>query len=139
MTALFDFLKKKEVKKQVPKVEKKESVKVPKVEKKEPVKAPIKKKDLREVYKILKEPHVSEKATQLADTGKYVFKVFSRTNKVQIAKAVANLYGVEVDNVNIINIKPKTRVLRGKEGFKSGHKKAVVTLKPGHKIEIMPH
>lgn len=130
---IFDFLnRKKPVKKEVKK-------QVPKVSKKEPVKAPVKKKDLREIYKILKEPHVSEKATQLADTGKYVFKVFPRANKVQVAKAVANLYGVEVDKVNIINIKPKTRILRGKKGLKSGHRKAIVTLKPGNKIEIMPH
>jgi len=133
MTALFDFLKKKKpVKKEV----KKPSVKK-EAPKKESVKASIKKKG--EVYKILKEPHISEKATQLSDNGKYVFKVFPGANKVQVAKAVADLYNVKVANVKIINIKSKKRILRGLEGSKSGHKKAIVTLAPGNKIEIMPH
>lgn len=96
-------------------------------------------KDLREVYKILKEPHISEKATQLSDQGKYTFKVYARANKKEIEKAINNLYGAKVKDINIINIKPKKRILRGIKGRKTGYKKAVVTLKQGEKIEILPH
>ncbi len=107
--------------------------------KKPPVKRPpVKKKDLREIYKILKEPHISEKATVLTDQNKYVFKIMPRANKVETKKAVENLYGVRVKDVNIINVHRKRKVLRGVEGFKTGYKKAIVTLKEGEKIEIVP-
>lgn len=92
-----------------------------------------------ETYKTLKEPRISEKATYLSDQGKYTFKVFPQANKIQIKKAVTNLYGVKVKNVKIISIKPKKRMLRGTEGTKSGYKKAIVTLERGEKIEILPH
>lgn len=119
---------KKPDKKAVPEPKKVEVVKRP----------PVKKKDLREVYKILKEPHISEKATVLTDQNKYVFKIMPRANKVETKKAVENLYGVRVKNVNIINVHRKRRVLRGVEGFKTGYKKAIVTLEEGEKIEIVP-
>lgn len=120
------------------KVVKKEEIKKPPV-KKPPVKRPaVKKKDLREIYKILKEPHISEKATVLTDQNKYVFKIMPRANKVETKKAVENLYGVRVKDVNIINVHRKRKVLRGVEGFKTGYKKAIVTLKEGEKIEIAP-
>ena len=98
-----------------------------------------KKKDLRKIYKILKEPHISEKSTQLSDRRKYTFKVYKQANKNEIKKAIGNLYKVKVEGVSIINIKPKKRVLRGTEGRKSGYKKAIVTLAKGEKIEILPH
>lgn len=100
--------------------------------------APMKRKEGL-AYRLLKEPHISEKATKLSEDGKYVFKIYSQTNKSEIKKAIANLYGVAVKDVNIINIKTKKRLLRGKEGKKHGYKKAIVTLEKGHKIEILPH
>lgn len=117
--------KKPEIKKEVPKVE--------------PVKKITPKKKAGEIYRILKEPHISEKATYLSDQGKYTFKVFPQANKIQIKRAITNLYGVRVKDVRIINIKPKKRILRGIEGTKGGHKKAIITLEQGEKIEILPH
>ena len=110
----------------------------PKSEKVLAGKPPIKTKT-GETYRILKEPHISEKATKLSDERKYTFKVFFQANKNQIKKAISNLYGVRVKHVKIINIKPKKRTLRGIEGTKIGYKKAIVTLEQGEKIEIMPH
>lgn len=104
-----------------------------------PVKPVSKRKDLKEIYKILREPHISEKATYLSDQNKYVFKVFKATNKIQIKNAVANLYGVMVRDVRIINEKSKSRKVRNISGRKPGYKKAIVTLEKGHKIEILPH
>lgn len=135
------FKKLKSLFKKPKKVEKpKKKVKVVKPEiKKPPVKRPpVKKKVLRDAYKILKEPHISEKATILTDENQYVFKVYPRANKVEAKKAVENIYGVRVKDVNIINVHRKRRVLRGIEGFKPGYKKAVVTLEKGEKIEIIP-
>jgi len=88
---------------------------------------------------LLKEPHVSEKATFLSENGKYVFKVYKNANKSEIKKAISNLYGVAVKEINIINVKTKTRILKGRKGEKSGYKKAIITLEKGHKIEILPH
>jgi len=107
--------------------------------KKPPVKRPpVKKKALGDAYKVLKEPHISEKATVLADQNKYIFKIYSQANKIETKKAIENLYGVRVKDVNIINVHRKKRILRGIEGFKSGYKKAIVTLEKGEKIEIIP-
>ena len=96
-------------------------------------------KRVKETYKILREPCISEKATQLSDQNKYTFKVYPNANKTQIAKAIASLYGVKVKSVNVINIKPKKRILRGVEGAKTGYKKAIITLEKGEQIEILPH
>lgn len=102
-----------------------------------PVKVPKKTANL--AWKFLKEPHVTEKATDLEKANKYVFKVSKKANKPEIKKAVEGLYGVNVVNVKIINIpKKKRRVRRRTEGFKRGYKKAIIRLKEGDKIEIMP-
>lgn len=103
------------------------------------IKKALPKKKAGEVYRILKEPHISEKSTDLFDQGKYTFRVFPWANKVEIKKAIGDLYGVRVKNVQIINIKPKSRILKGLEGKKRGYKKAIITLEAGEKIEILPH
>ena len=82
-------------------------------------------------------PLITEKAAILAEKNTYVFEVARNTNKIEIAKAIASLYGVTPVRVNIINL-PNTRVfVRGKNGVKSGVRKALVTLKKGDKIEIL--
>ena len=82
-------------------------------------------------------PHITEKAAILAEKGTFVFEVARDTNKVEIAKAVEALYGVTPVRVNIVNL-PNTRVfVRGKNGVKSGIRKALVTLKKGDKIELI--
>lgn len=89
--------------------------------------------------KVLKEPHITEKATNLAEKNQYTFKVFPDSNKKEIKKAVEDLYEVDVTKVRIINVPPKKRRLGRIEGFRSGFKKAIVTIKEGQKIEVMPH
>lgn len=86
---------------------------------------------------VLIRPHVTEKAALLAEKNTYVFKVSENTNKIEIAKAIRALYGVNPIRVNIINL-PKTNVLvRGKMGVKSGVRKALVTLAKTDKIELI--
>jgi len=149
--AIFNFLKKKKPtpkkkveKKAVKRIEKKTVKEVaPKIEPTMPTGRQVKKvsskRDESTISKLLKEPHISEKATDLSENGKYVFKVYKNANKSEIKKAISGLYGVAVKEVNIINVKTKTRVLRGRKGEKPGYKKAIVTLEKGHKIEILPH
>ena len=90
-------------------------------------------------WRSLKSPHITEKATALSSQNQYVFKVEKKSNKTEIKKAIEEVYGVGVLNVNIINIPRKKRRLGRIEGFKPGYKKAIVKLKEGEKIEIMPH
>ncbi len=138
---LFDFSKKRKKarkkeaeKKEVKKTEeKKEITKPSKVE----IPKLKKRKETPQLYRILKSPHISEKATDLAEKGKYVFKVFPGANKTEIKKAVENLYGVDVLAVNIIKIPPKKRRLGRISGFKKGYKKAIIKIKKGQKIEIL--
>ena len=87
-------------------------------------------------YSIVKEPHISEKGTNLAQDNKYVFKVYSNANKPEIKKSVEGIYGVDVLSVNIIKIPKKKRRLGRTEGFRKGYLKAVVKIKEGQKIEI---
>jgi large subunit ribosomal protein L23 len=92
----------------------------------------------KEMSEILHSPHVTEKATILSEKNKYVFKVASETNKIEIRKAVEGIYGVDVESVRIINVLGKMRK-RGKQtGWKKGYKKAIVEIRKDQKIEILP-
>lgn len=87
-------------------------------------------------FGLLKSPHVTEKSSIMQADGKYVFKVADSANKPEIKKSIESTYKVKVTGVNIIKEHGK-RVRLGKhEGWSSGSKKAVVTLKKGDKIEI---
>lgn len=90
-------------------------------------------------YRVLKEPIVSEKGTRLAEEGKYLFKVFSNANKIEIKRAIEDVYKVGVEDIHIVNIPRKKKRLGRQEGWKKGYKKAIVSLKKGEKIETMPH
>lgn len=84
-------------------------------------------------------PLITEKATDLGHAGQYVFLVKPRATKPEIKKAVRETYKVDVENVHVINVKPKQRRLGASAGVKSGYKKAIVTLKKGQKLDILPH
>ena len=94
-------------------------------------------KDINQIaYKILIEPWITEEASRVAEMGKYIFKVDPRATKGQIGKAVEEVYGVKVEAVNTIKIPRKKRTRGAKIGWKSGYKKAVVTVKEGDKIDL---
>lgn len=83
---------------------------------------------------------MSEKAYAMASTGTYIFVVPKETNKVEIAKAVAMQFDVEVVSVNTVNQKGKAiRFYRkGKfdNGTRSDMKKAYVRLAEGNSIPV---
>lgn len=86
---------------------------------------------------ILLKPHVSEKAAVLAEQSVYVFDVALNANKVEIAKAVRAIYGVEVVSVRTQRGIGKV-VSRGKiAGRRSSWKKALVELKKGQKLTLV--
>ncbi len=89
-------------------------------------------------YQIIKRPVVTEKANQLAtEQNTYVFEVDRRANKIEIKKAIEEIYGVHVEDVRVVNVKPK----RGRWGRKtvvrkSAWKKAYVKVREGETIQI---
>ncbi len=87
---------------------------------------------------VLRFPHISEKATKLAKENQYVFNVYKQANKTEIKKAIEGLYGVDVLSVKVINIPKRRRRLGRITGWKKGYKKAIVKIKKGQKIEIIP-
>lgn len=88
-------------------------------------------------YEIILKPVVSEKTTIGQSEGKYTFKVATNANKIEIKKAIKELFNVTVTKVNILNMKPKKRRMGRYEGYKTAWKKAIVTLKQGDSISIM--
>ena len=87
---------------------------------------------------VLKSPQITEKATNLAGDNQYLFKVFPRATKQEIKKAVEGVYGVGVSRVRTVKVPKKQRRLGRSVGWRKAYKKAIVTLKEGQKIEILP-
>lgn len=85
---------------------------------------------------ILMNPVISENAMNQQVMNKYVFEVSKRSNKTEIAKAIEARYGVTVEQVNVVLMKPKARNFRANAGMMKGRKKAIVTVKQGDKIEL---
>lgn len=85
---------------------------------------------------IILKPVISEKTTEMAGMNKYVFRVSTNANKLTVAHAVKELFGVKPEKINIMMVRGKYRKLRFKYGKRSAWKKAIVTLKPGEKIEL---
>ncbi len=148
--ALFDFLKrKKEIekakeKKPAKKVEKVSVVKPAekKVEKPAPDKSASrnltgKTKSHAFSFEAIKQPHISEKASYLAEKNQYIFEISPDYNKKEIKKAIEGIYGVDVLSVNMIKIPAKKRRLGKTMGFRKQSAKAVVKIKEGQKIEIL--
>lgn len=88
------------------------------------------------VYDVIKRPLLTEKSNSLEALGKYVFVVDPDSNKVQIKRAIKQIFNVEVKQVNIINIHGKTKIFKGKKGKRSSFKKAIITTKYMKKIEF---
>ncbi len=85
---------------------------------------------------VLLAPVVSEKSYGQIEQRKYTFKVHKDAHKTQVRQAVEELFGVEVERVNILKVqaKPKRRGLT--RGTRPGWKKAIVQLREGDRIEI---
>ena len=85
---------------------------------------------------ILIRPLITEKTTALMETGKYVFMVAPTANKVEIAKAVAEIFKVKVESVNTVNVMGKVKRMGRNLGKRSDYKKAIVKLAAGEIIEF---
>ena len=90
------------------------------------------------LMQVLLAPQISEKATYIAD--KYeqvVFHVASDATKPEIKAAVELLFKVEVEGVQVANVKGKVKRFKGATGRRKGWKKAYVSLKPGQEINFV--
>lgn len=77
----------------------------------------------------------TEKALTGQQLNQYVFRINSGDNKIAISGEIKKKYGVKPVSVNIINTPKKSRKIGKTQGFRSGYKKAIITLAPGQTIE----
>ncbi len=88
------------------------------------------------MYRIIRNPVITEKATTLSEHGQYVFRVALEASKPEIKAAVEGLFGVEVLAVNTLVQKGKTKRFKGRRGRRSDIKKAFVKLAAGQQIDF---
>ncbi len=87
-------------------------------------------------YQVIIRPLITEKATILANEGKYAFEVDRRANKPQIRDAVATAFSVHVRDVHTINVRGKGRRTGRRYTRTRAWKKAIVTLAEGDTIQL---
>ena len=86
---------------------------------------------------IIKAPIITEKSSGLVqDKNTITFSVATNANKIQIKQAVEKIFGVKVESVNTINVKPKKKRVGRYTGKTNKVKKAIVKLKEGSSIEL---
>ena len=90
-----------------------------------------------DVYKVIKEPHITEKGSLQKEMSNQIsFKADRRANKIEIRQAVETLFNVKVLSVRAMNMKGKKRRLGRTTGKKPDWKKVIVKLAPGENIEF---
>lgn len=85
---------------------------------------------------IILKPIITEDSMERLPDGKYTFQVAKDANKVEIAKAIEELFDVKVAKVNTISVKGKQKRMGRYAGFRPDWKKAIVTLKGEKTIEF---
>ena len=90
------------------------------------------------LMQVLLAPQISEKATYVADKHEQViFRVATDATKPEIKAAVELLFKVDVESVQVANVKGKVKRFKGATGRRKGWKKAYVSLKPGQEINFV--
>ena len=90
-----------------------------------------------EIHKVLMRPTITEKSTILQESGKYTFRVAPRANKVEVKQAVESNFSVTVIDVDITKLHGKRKRYGARFTKQPDVKKAVVTLKPGDRINLI--
>lgn len=92
---------------------------------------------MKNPHDIIRRPVITEKAADAKDFhNKITFSVDTRVSKPEIKRAVEEAFNVQVEKVNVLNVKRKAKRLGRFSGYRAGWKKAVVTLKEGSTIEV---
>lgn len=87
---------------------------------------------------IIKQPWITEKSYNFSLAGKYAFLVDKNANKNEVKKAIKAIYKVDPVSVNMVSIKGKETRFGSRKTKQGIYKKAIVKLKDGQKIDIMP-
>ncbi|MDR1966823.1 MAG: 50S ribosomal protein L23 [Synergistaceae bacterium] len=87
-------------------------------------------------HDIIVRPIITEKTSRVMAQNKYTFEVLSAANKIEIRKAVEEVFKVKVSSVHTINVHPKPKRMGRFLGRTRAWKKAIVTLLPGQRIEF---
>ncbi len=98
----------------------------------------VKKKDVKIaewMYAVIRSPLVTEKTTRGSEHNQVTFKVNREFTKPQIKQAVEVLFDVKVKSVNTLIQQGKMKMFKGRKGFRSDSKKAIVTLAEGQAID----
>ena len=99
-------------------------------------KAGEKKSVFGDAYRVIMKPLVTEKVSGLGALNKYVFAVAKNTNKIEVAKAVKEIYGIKPVSVNVIRMSGKKARYGRVSGRRKDWKKAIVTLPKGEAIKV---
>ncbi len=86
-------------------------------------------------HDVILAPAMSEKSVAGARAGKYAFYVYPGANRTQIKEAVETVFEVDVVKINLQLVRGKAKALGRYVGKKADRKKAIVTLKPGQRIQ----
>jgi len=84
---------------------------------------------------IILRPIITELSYDMIGDNRYTFEVAKQANKIEIGKAVEEIFNVKVENVNTMNVKGKPKRVRYAKGYSRSWKKAIVTLAEGDSIE----
>jgi large subunit ribosomal protein L23 len=79
-------------------------------------------------YDIILKPVISERSMDDAQNKKYTFKVATDANKSEVKRALEEIFGIEIEKVNIMNVKGKVKRMGKNVGRTAASKKAIVTL-----------
>jgi len=90
---------------------------------------------MKDPRQIILRPIISERSYDLIGVNQYTFEVIKQANKIEIGKAVEDIFGVTVLKVNTMNVKGKPKRVRYAKGYTRSWKKAIVTIADGQTIE----
>ena len=93
---------------------------------------------MKSIYQVIKRPLFTEKGTILKEgLNKIVVEVERDANKVEIKKAMEEIFKVKVEAVHTINVRPRARTYGKYKGTTARAKKAIITLKQGEKLDFI--
>ena len=91
---------------------------------------------MSEVYDVVYGPMITEKSALQQDENIFVFRVGPNANKIQIKKAIEDLFGVNVEGVRTVQVRGKNKRFGRHFGKRQNWKKAYVTLAEGDSINV---
>lgn len=94
---------------------------------------------MERMYDILRNPVVTEKSMVMVEANQYVFDVDPAASKTEVKKAVEKIFKVNVVSIRINNLKGKVKRFRGVLGKRHDKKRAIVRLKEGQKLDVLPN